>query len=249
MAPWRVVLLPGIVLPVEIAYADLLAELGHGIDGLAKDLEIYATPTPPADYSLDLEIDGVLRAAKDRGWDRFHLLGYSAGGASALAFAAKHRQELESLTLLEPAWAGNWGDVSDAHRRLWLEYERLEQCPPNEVMHQLMRLQVRPDVVLPAPPVGEQPPWMAQRPAGIRALLQTFRTYDLDRVSLTKFRQPVYYGLGGLSNPDQFAEPAERLAGVFPNLTVEVFPQRHHFDPPHRAEPAHLAASLREVWS
>jgi hypothetical protein len=42
---------------------------------------------------------------------------------------------------------------------------------------------------------------------------------------------------------------ARRLEGVFPDLTVELFPERHHFDPPHRVEPARVAASLRALWS
>jgi hypothetical protein len=43
--------------------------------------------------------------------------------------------------------------------------------------------------------------------------------------------------------------PAERLAGVFPDFTVEPFPDRHHFDPPHRIEPARVADSLRWLWT
>jgi hypothetical protein len=37
---------------------------------------------------------------------------------------------------------------------------------------------------------------------------------------------------------------ADRLATVFPDFTVEVYSGRHHFDPPNRAEPAHVAAAL-----
>jgi hypothetical protein len=33
-----------------------------------------------------------------------------------------------------------------------------------------------------------------------------------------------------------------------PDFTVETFPERHHFDPPHRAEPDHLANSLLALW-
>jgi pimeloyl-ACP methyl ester carboxylesterase len=51
-------------------------------------------------------------------WDTFDLVGYSGGRASVLAFADKHPQRLLSLTLLEPAWAGDW-DWSKAHSRLW----------------------------------------------------------------------------------------------------------------------------------
>jgi hypothetical protein len=42
---------------------------------------------------------------------------------------------------------------------------------------------------------------------------------------------------------------SERLATVFPDFAVEVFPDRHHFDPPHRIEPARVARSLRSLWA
>jgi hypothetical protein len=116
-------------------------------------------------------------------------------------------------------------------------------------MAAFMRLQVRPEVRLPSPPPGPPPAWMAQRPEAIRALLHTFKTYDLDRDALAVFERPVYFALGGLSNPDQFGDEADRLATVFPDFTLEVFPERHHFDPPHRIEPERLASSLRAIWS
>jgi hypothetical protein len=41
---------------------------------------------------------------------------------------------------------------------------------------------------------------------------------------------------------------ASRLGELFADYTLDVFEQRHHFDPPHRAEPERLAARLRELW-
>ncbi len=79
--------------------------------------------------------------------------------------------------------------------------------------------------------------------------MRAFRAYDLDREALRRFPAPVYFALGGLSNPDQYAEMADRLAGVFSDFHLEVFPDRHHFDPPHRREPDRLAASLRAHWA
>jgi len=90
---------------------------------------------------------------------------------------------------------------------------------------------------------------MERRPAGLRALLRTFFTSDLDHAALRRFDRPVWFALGGRSHPDYYARVAERLAGVFPDFTVEVFPDRHHFDPPHRIEPARVAASLRSLWA
>jgi hypothetical protein len=42
---------------------------------------------------------------------------------------------------------------------------------------------------------------------------------------------------------------ADRLAAMLPDFTLEVFEDRHHFDPPHRAEPERLARTLAAFWS
>jgi pimeloyl-ACP methyl ester carboxylesterase len=242
-----VILLPGVVLPADLAYGALTEALGDEVEAVAKDLEVYAGDGPPSDYSLDHELAGVVREADDRGWERFHLVGYSGGGAAALATAARHPRRLLSLALLEPAWAGAW-DLSEAERAIWRESEELEALPPDEFMAAFVRLQLRPGVAPPAPPPGPPPPWMAKRPAGIRAFIGTIGTYDLDRESLRRFDRPVYYALGGLSNPDQYGEIAERLSRVFDDFTLEMFEERHHFDPPHRIEPGRLARSLHTLW-
>lgn len=248
MGPTRVILLPGSVLPAQPAYGALIEALGTGVQAVAKDLELYADDEPPPGWSLDTEADAVLREADSRGWETFHLVGYSGGGAAALALTAKYPDRILSLTLLEAAWAGNW-DWSAAHAKLWKQYELLEALPPTEFMSSFMRLGVKPDVALPPPPPGPPPPWMTKRPAGIKAFLQNFKTYDLDRTRLAGFTGPVLFVLGGLSNPDDYGEIAERLATVFPDFRLEVFADRHHFDPPHRIEPDRLARLLGEHWS
>ena len=77
------ILLPGIVLPAELAYGALINAFGPDVEAVAKDLEVYAKPEPPEDYSLELEVAGVLREAEARDWERFHLVGYSGGGAAS----------------------------------------------------------------------------------------------------------------------------------------------------------------------
>jgi hypothetical protein len=89
---------------------------------------------------------------------------------------------------------------------------------------------------------------MAKRPAGIRALIDAFDSGDLDLEALRVFDRPVYFALGGRSNPDFFRRMADRLALVFRDFTIETFPDRHHFDPPHRMEPERVADSLLAVW-
>ena len=244
------VLLPGSVLPASVAYPALIQCLGAEVEAAVKELEVYAGPAPPPNFTLDDEVDGIQRVADERGWDRFHLVGYSGGGASALAYTARRPDKVRSLALLEPAWAGNWDDMSAAHQALWQQYATLDRLPPQEFMAAFMRLGVRSDVVLSPPPwAGDPPPWMGKRPAGIRAFLHTFASYDLHRDALAGYQGPVYFALGGLSNPDEYGEIAERLGRTFPDFTLEVFPDRHHFDPPHRAEPDRLADSLRALWN
>ncbi len=150
-------------------------------------------------------------------WEQFHLVGYSGGGAAALAFAARHSERLASLALLEPAWAGR-RDLSPHEQALWREYDRLEALPPDEFTRAFMRLNVKPGVELPPPPTGDPPPWMAKRPGGIRAFMKTFKTYELDHDALARFDQPVYYALGGLSNPDQFGADRNQAQPCLPEL-------------------------------
>ena len=90
---------------------------------------------------------------------------------------------------------------------------------------------------------------MATRPAGLHAFMRAFFSSDLDLETLRRFARPVWFALGGRSDTDYYGRMATRLAGVFPDFTTEVFPDRHHFDPPHRIEPARVAASLRALWS
>ena len=89
-APLPVVFLPGGVTPVALSYAPLLEELGGDISPLLKDLEVYAGAEPPADYSLQLEVDALERVVDSARLDTFHLVGFSGGGAVSLDFAAQH---------------------------------------------------------------------------------------------------------------------------------------------------------------
>lgn len=243
----QAILLPGVVLPAELAYGALLEALGAGVEAVAKELELYAADEPPPGYTLDAEVEGILRVADAAGFDRFHLVGYSAGGAASLVFATRHPERLRSLALLEPAWAGNRG-LDRAEQEVWREIRRVAALPPEAMMAEFVHAQLGPGVDPPPPPAGPPPPWMAKRPAGIAAVSEAFESHELDLEALRHFRRPVYFALGGLSNPDLYAKAAERLSRVFGDFTLERFEQRHHFDPPHRVEPERLSSSLRALW-
>lgn len=115
-------------------------------------------------------------------------------------------------------------------------------------MANFARYQLKPGVKPPPPPDGPPPPWMAKRPAGLAAFIEAFDKARLDLARLRAFKRPVYFALGGLSNPDYYGRMAERLGHIFPDFTLETYPERHHFDPPHRGEPAKVAAALRQLW-
>jgi pimeloyl-ACP methyl ester carboxylesterase len=246
---WPVVLLPGGILPAGPAYQALLAELGEEVDARAKDLEMYAGgAVPPPGYSLETEVEGIRRVADDAGFDSFHLVGYSAGGASSLAFASGHPERLRSLALMEPAWAGRTGQTPE-EAAVFDRFRAIPELTPDAIMPAFIRTQLADGVEPPPSPPGPPPPWMPSRLTGIGGFLGAFDAFEPDFDVLRRFDRPVYFALGGRGNPDLYARMAERLAGVFPDFTLDVFEDRHHFDPPHRVEPARLAAALREFWT
>jgi pimeloyl-ACP methyl ester carboxylesterase len=113
---------------------------------LAKDLEVYADIRPPDGYGLDTEVEGIGRAADAAGWDTFHLLGYSAGGAVSLAFAACFLGRLQSLALIEPGWIGN-RDWTPEEVAQWAEMERIMTLPEPQRMPAFIRNPLRPGMV------------------------------------------------------------------------------------------------------
>jgi pimeloyl-ACP methyl ester carboxylesterase len=243
----QAILLPGGVMPAELAYGALLAALGDDVQAVTKDLEIYADAAPPAGYTLQHETDGILRTADAAGVDRFHLVGYSGGGAASLAFTARHPERLLSLALIEPAWMGN-DELSAEERTIWRRFDGIAALPPEQMLPAFIANQLATGVEPPPPPPGPQPPWMASRPAGLRTFIETFRASSLDLDRLRAFDKPVLFALGGKSNPDYYGRMAERAVTIFPDMTLEAFAERHHFDPPHRVEPERTATVLRAHW-
>lgn len=243
-----VMFVPGGITPANITYGPLLGVMGSEVRAEVKELEVYAEDTPTPDYGLDTEVEGIKRLADKAGQESVHLVGYSAGASCALAFAARYPERARSLALIEPAWIGNEGRTPE-EIAYWAESDLTMALPPAERLGRFLRSLLRPGVEPPARPPGPPPPWMSNRPAGLKALDQAFRAYDLDSQSLRGFRKPVYLALGSLSNPMKFEREAERLSGMLPNIEVEVYEGRHHLDPPHMVEPERFARALRKLWT
>jgi pimeloyl-ACP methyl ester carboxylesterase len=243
-----VIFVPGIIMPVMLSYAPLMDVLQNEITAYPKELEVYNNDAPPVDYKLDMEIEGIKRIADDAGLETFHLVAYSGGGASSLAFASVYPERLSSLALIEPAWIGNEGlgaeDTAD-----WAEIDEMLSLPPEKRMKAFQRWQMKKGVEPPELPVPKGPPpeWMLKRPAGIEAIVKAFKTYKLEREKFRNFNKPVYYALGGLSR-GIYERMANKLKNVFPVIQVEIYENCSHLDPPHRKEPKRFAEALRKLW-
>lgn len=241
-----VVFLPGGVTPVALSYAPLLAELGGEIEPHLKELEVYAADEPPADYSLRTEVAGLARFVDTEGLDTFHLVGFSGGGASSLAYVAVYPERVRSLAIFEPASLpgplepderADFGDLG----------ELMGTLPPDQAMAEFTRWHLRPGVEPPAPPSGPAPAWMARRPAGLAAFMRAFDNDTTDRSAFRRCRFPVYLAYGLLSG-ESFVRRTQRLAGLLPDVWVQAYEDVHHFVPPQRSHPARYAMALRQLW-
>jgi pimeloyl-ACP methyl ester carboxylesterase len=239
-----VIFLPGIVAPAARRYGPLLEQL-DGVAAIAKDLEVYAGDEPPAGYAIEAEIEGISAAADRAGFARFHLYGHSGGGACALAYAAAHPKRLLSLAVDEPATDFSHEDRSDPHHD---ELAVAESLPGPEAVAAFLRLQLAPGVEPPARPEGPPPPWMATRPAGIRAFTQAIAGHRVDPSRYEAFSPPVLYTHGSLSHP-RWTVMRDRLASRFPAFSSERFDGLHHLNTSHQAEPKRTAALLRALWA
>jgi pimeloyl-ACP methyl ester carboxylesterase len=224
--------IPGTIAPADYTFAQLLEVLGDEIEPLLKDLEVYAGDVPPSDYSIDTEVEGIRRAADEAGWDAFHLVGHSVGGAAALGFAATYPERVLSLALIEP---GSIARIDSTDEEA-AETDRILALPPEERLKEYSRLLLGADTQMPDREILRTPPeWMRKRPAGIEATSRALRAYKLDWEKFRDFRRPVYLARGSLSHP-RWERQAKRLSGIFPNIRVEVYEGRSHIDAPHRAE-------------
>jgi pimeloyl-ACP methyl ester carboxylesterase len=240
-----VVFLPGIIMPARDRYSALINELGADVTAVTKDLEVYRLPEPPSGYSIDTEVAGISRTADERGFDRFHLYGHSAGGAVSIAFAAAHPERLLSLALDEPAMDFTPEDHADVR---WAEFARIVTLPVPERMVAFLKTQLNPGVELAPSPPDPQPAWMAQRPAGVVAFISAARQHVIPEHQLRAFDRPVYYSHGSLSALN-WEQCCRRLERVFPDFTSELYLGLHHLNTSHVAEPHRVATALRSLWA
>lgn len=241
----HVIALPGGVNPAELRYRPVQDALGDDVQLHWKDLEVYAGDSPPADYSIQMEVDALARFADSLGFERFNLLGYSGGGFVSLAFAGAHPDRLRTLALFEPAAIPGTLSHDEAVLAAQLE-DALRGLTGDDFMRAFMLRQLRPGVSM-QPPPGPPPPWMAKRPAGLKAMMHAFPAHRFDRDSLRACTAPTFLGHGSLTG-EQEEVRAGVLARLMPDIHVRRFDGIHHFVPADRLyTPEHLE-ELRELW-
>ena len=149
--------------------------------------------------------------------------------------------------MFEPA---NVPGVWDAYEQgQWVDFqEGLADLPADRMLAEFTRRQLRPGVDPPALPAGPPPPWMAQRPAGLRAMMTAFAADASDRELLRRIAMPVYLA-HGLLTAEYMIHRVQVLAGLLPDLWIEAYPAVHHFAPPQRSQPKRYADALRSLWA
>lgn len=238
------ILVPGGMAPGQVRYAALIEALGPGVDAAIKDLEVYAGPSIPAGYSVETEVEAISRKADEVHFDRFHLYGYSGGAAIALAYVATHPERVMSLAMDEPAT-----DFSEEQTAAAAALgERMNRLPQEDAMVEFFKFSLRPGVEMQSRSEGPSPAWMANRPAGLAAMMSAFITYRLRSEGLREFHGPVYYSYGSLS-ADYTEKMCHRVANYFPDFTAERYEGLHGFNPSQTAEPKRVADALHRLWS
>ncbi len=239
-----VVLVPGGISPAAITYAPVMRELQGRARLAPKDLEVYASDTPPPHYTIEMEAEAIGQYATRAGFGEFHLVGFSGGGAAALVYTALHSDRVLSLALTEPAWIGN-RDLSPEELAYWDEASAAAMLPDERFMAAFASAEMAPGVA--PPPFGPPPDWMRSRPAALRAMMRAFKCSDFQVRELSTFTGPVYLALGSDSSP-RYAAMRDRLCAVVPQCTSEVYEGTSHMHPPHLAEPARYARAVEGLW-
>jgi pimeloyl-ACP methyl ester carboxylesterase len=242
----NVIFIHGGILPAAVQFAPLLKVLNSNIHPFLKELEIYHNNVLPGTYSLSIEVEGLHHAANQAGMDKFHIVSYSAGGTVALAYTGTYPERVSSLALIEPAVipSQEWfADESD----YWQQLRQAMSLSDQQLIQAYMRVELRQGARLPAPVLEEPQPWITSCVTSQKALVSAYSNFDLPYDRLKAYPSPVYIAVTEWSNPVELRK-AELLKKLFPVSRMEVYPYRHHFDPPHQAEPEHFAWALISLW-
>ncbi|MBO0813487.1 MAG: alpha/beta hydrolase [Microlunatus sp.] len=192
----------------------------------------------PADwYDIQIETANIQDAAAQRGWDRYHLYGFSAGATVALAATLTNPDAVRSVAMFEPASIGDddWGPVETRWRAELAQVRILDPALRQDAFRRMLMgdAEKLPAHLRPAQPWDALSDKLEDMLAGV----------GFDSVELGRIGQPTLIMSGGRSAA-RFAAVADRLVQVMPNVKAELMPDCSHLDLPHRSTPDQLRQTL-----
>jgi pimeloyl-ACP methyl ester carboxylesterase len=217
------------------------ATIADRCDVVVIGLQVWRTD-PGQPYNLLTELAAVQRAARDRGWSRYHLVGFSAGATVALATARADPDTVRSLALVEPATIGD-DDWSPTEKQWREDLRRVRRLPPDQRQAAFRRILMAAGEEVPAE-LGPPPLWDTKT----ERLENLLAKIGFESGDLSDLTQPTLI-ISGAQSCRRFHELAERLVDVLPNATSITLPLCSHLRPPHRAAPDQFEEQLKLLWN
>ena len=234
-----VVLLPGRSSGVPMWQANLT--------GFSQEHTVYALDalgdagkslqTVPLDSNED--VGGWITETLDAlGIERAHIVGHSFGGGNAANFAQRHPEQVQTLTLLEPAFALNYPSFSVL---FWGTVAILEFLPESWRNYGLAQISGE------APSdVGSDDPLARMISAGSAYYSASLPTPEtLTTEELSNLPMPVYVALA--ENSPLTDETDAKNAELIPGATVKIWANTTHSLPMEVAD--ELASELTRFWN
>lgn len=239
-----VVWIAGAGAPPEESFAGCIGAIGDAARSLTKGLELFEQDHPVPDYSLAIEVAGVLRAMDEAGIERAHVVGYSGGGGVALALAIEHPDRVLSLAVDEHVVGHRFG-VEDEDR-FWADLDAALLLEGLDATLGVIAATNAPGA--PPPDLGDPPPpWLLSRVAGTPLLARAARDHSVSRADLAGIRCPVY-GSFGSGTRTTFKRWCEELTEIVGRGHAERYDGCDHFRPAHQVHPDRFAAALLAHW-
>jgi pimeloyl-ACP methyl ester carboxylesterase len=235
------------VTPAEVTYRGFAEALAGRAVLLLKDLEGYANEYP-TNYDWETEVTAIARITEKRGWQQFHVMGYSAGASVALGFACSFPDRVESLSLIEPWFVGNDVSWSQEYARLLESVDTALNLPLQERFAAFLQAFTPEQEPLPPMPRTSQFPWVLTRSERQGRMWPQWRDPARGPRQLIPPRAlPLHITVGAATHP-AILVVARNLARQFPKATLDIYQERNHFDAPQVREPLRFADAVKSKW-
>jgi len=104
----------GFIFPGDFDFVPALAETGHDVYMFDQPGGGYSSDLPIGDYTLERSLADIDAVREQTGADRMILVGHSAGGFLAAAYAAAHPDHVERAVLVSPGTYDTSAEGRDA---------------------------------------------------------------------------------------------------------------------------------------